>query len=50
MAIGRVHHDAPNASSRIAEHLALAPVDALMGIQASLLAQARGQFDTLGID
>nr|WP_242583421.1 hypothetical protein [Hymenobacter telluris] len=49
VAIGRVHHDAPDTPARIAEYLALAAVDAFVRIQAPLLAQAWGQFDTLRV-
>ena len=42
VAIGRVHHDAPEAPTRVAEYLALAPIYALVRIKAPLLAQTWG--------
>lgn len=49
VAIGRVHHDAPNAPTRVAEHLALTAIDALVRVQSPLLTQPWGQFDTLRV-
>ena len=50
MAVGGVDMHAANAPAGVAEHLALAPVHAFVRVEAALLAQARGQLDTLRVD
>jgi hypothetical protein len=49
MPVYRVHRRLPDMPTRVAEYLTLAPVDAFVGIQAPLLAQARRQLDALRI-
>ena len=50
MAVGGVYVHPPNAPARVAEHLPFAPIDPLVGVEAPLLTQARGQLDALRID